>query len=824
MKKLRRIIALILTLTIISSVAAVGSTNVFAAEIDSVTDSVGDDFDNDIIDSLSKVKVTEDFLKEFEHGEVTLSPATLLEIQKYTRGRNTAIGELLYWGNNIGSALSIGIAVLEMTGVIESEHAAVMRRFDEIERKIDEIKDTLDHHTQALVRIEQAIAKSEQKSVLDNFDTNVRAMNDSLKILQGLYANAKDRYSTEVALVGEPLSDESIKPKKWLDIDHASSKEINDYCNALTDIVVEGCLKGDTSFEEYRGARNILINSFVSVTESLGTISNNPIFAYDRYCKLIYNFDSQAYIPRVAYREKLLTDMSESMAMIHMLLRSYQNSKDKNLKGYIEGYQNAVNMIYKYQPAGKAPSEISAYERLIVDPNEKYDGEYISEIKLAGREKKYEEAKKGLINQGYNLIDYDLNNGAHGFYIYMGYKTTKNYADAIKDVIILDGYRPEKLVYGGRTYTECKFENFNGDLNQGAHGASLYMYTTKDEMPDKTAIQSLEINISTKELFDSEYDRPVNLVDKDGFDSLVADLNEGTLYHKTINLFKRIAQKPELLLGQDPEYYPYCYTLNSKVSFKELQGPFSLEEAVGFEFGGRNTIFNADDPMNSRDWTLSEEELFRISMSEETLQQELLSAGIAIDYKEKIGTNASLLTLHKDNKIHLFPNKGNAPMEVKNGDYIDDFMLPIHSTYVISGIKKGMFFSPYSLGFLLGQLDESSELSERLDTKDKAYSIFSNDSGIAPSGSAILVQHDSSDYSDYADVYKVGDVNRDGVVDITDVTLIQLHLAELKTLEGKYMKAAMINNGELSINDATEIQKYLAQFSGANPYVDTYSI
>lgn len=126
-----------------------------------------------------------------------------------------------------------------------------MRRFDEIERKIDEIKDTLDHHTQALVRIEQAIAKSEEKSVLDNFDTNVRAMNDSLKILQGLYANAKDRYSTEVALVGKPLSDESIKPKKWLDIDHASSKEIAEYSDKLYDIIVEGCNKKNTHFVGY---------------------------------------------------------------------------------------------------------------------------------------------------------------------------------------------------------------------------------------------------------------------------------------------------------------------------------------------------------------------------------------------------------------------------------------------------------------------------------------------------------------------------------------------------------------------------------------------
>ena len=118
----------------------------------------------------------------------------------------------------------------------------------------------------------------------------------------------------------------------------------------------------------------------------------------------------------------------------------------------------------------------------------------------------------------------------------------------------------------------------------------------------------------------------------------------------------------------------------------------------------------------------------------------------------------------------------------------------------------------------------TAELTGTPADSEKIFRYVPTMSSEIPAESMYIKLHDSSDYTGKADVYKLGDANRDGVVDITDVTLIQLHLAELKTLEGKYMKAAMINNGELSINDATEIQKYLAQYSDVNPFVDTYSI
>ena len=59
----------------------------------------------------------------------------------------------------------------------------------------------------------------------------------------------------------------------------------------------------------------------------------------------------------------------------------------------------------------------------------------------------------------------------------------------------------------------------------------------------------------------------------------------------------------------------------------------------------------------------------------------------------------------------------------------------------------------------------------------------------------------------------LGDVDRDGVVSIRDVTEIQRHLAEFITLKGINASNADYNqDGVINIDDATKIQRFLAEF------------
>lgn len=63
------------------------------------------------------------------------------------------------------------------------------------------------------------------------------------------------------------------------------------------------------------------------------------------------------------------------------------------------------------------------------------------------------------------------------------------------------------------------------------------------------------------------------------------------------------------------------------------------------------------------------------------------------------------------------------------------------------------------------------------------------------------------------DSVKLGDTDGDGNVSINDVTKVQRYLAELEPLEGIYLHAADANqDGTLDISDATAIQMYLAEY------------
>ena len=63
-----------------------------------------------------------------------------------------------------------------------------------------------------------------------------------------------------------------------------------------------------------------------------------------------------------------------------------------------------------------------------------------------------------------------------------------------------------------------------------------------------------------------------------------------------------------------------------------------------------------------------------------------------------------------------------------------------------------------------------------------------------------------------------GDVNRDGTVNINDVTALQGHIAELDKLDAESILTGDINgDGVTDIGDATEIQRFLAEMTDKFP-------
>ena len=114
-----------------------------------------------------------------------------------------------------------------------------------------------------------------------------------------------------------------------------------------------------------------------------------------------------------------------------------------------------------------------------------------------------------LVADGWTLIDFDLNAGAGGDYIYLLYRTESNdiydYSGYVNDFYIStssSSTTPDEIQHNGRTYQlvtvmgDSQFLNSKGDLNCNAEGAYIHLYYTSDNEKDycSTALNSITID------------------------------------------------------------------------------------------------------------------------------------------------------------------------------------------------------------------------------------------------------------------------------------------------------------------------------------------
>ncbi len=97
------------------------------------------------------------------------------------------------------------------------------------------------------------------------------------------------------------------------------------------------------------------------------------------------------------------------------------------------------------------------------------------------------EARLNLLDKGFTILDYNLNHGVKGYYVYVGYKQSDDPLNAISRIAIKKGsdWASDK----GATFTEGKYTMKavpcigidNGNLNAGVAGAdALYLYYSRD--------------------------------------------------------------------------------------------------------------------------------------------------------------------------------------------------------------------------------------------------------------------------------------------------------------------------------------------------------
>ena len=135
--------------------------------------------------------------------------------------------------------------------------------------------------------------------------------------------------------------------------------------------------------------------------------------------------------------------------------------------------------------------------------------EYITYVKVIGSMTKHqiEDLKDNYQDQGWKVVDKDLNAGASGFYIYLLYSTRPSTLNGTYEYIT-DFYisneenAPNNVYHNGRHYqlASCDgtatFINSKGDLNHGCGGDYIHLYYTTDAFPDNRAVTSISFNAS----------------------------------------------------------------------------------------------------------------------------------------------------------------------------------------------------------------------------------------------------------------------------------------------------------------------------------------
>ncbi len=561
----------------------------------------------------AEVSNTRDYSGETLGRDVTLNKDTLLEIQKYTRGKNTIFGSILYWGGVAGQTYSIAKSILEATGIIDSEHVQVMKQLNEIEKKIDQVRLDIEEVRNDIAKVMTNVTKSR----LDNYTDSINDLNSSIKNIDKLYIQARK----EMARADEKYAN--------IDWEKMTDEEAAAYNHDLINYILDrnNNVK-DMNFYNFTDKTDtVLKNQFDHVANMLKKDDdNNPMRLYDEVCASSFNFDTQSYNFRLSQRVYAETVLTKVVSIFAVRYDVASDPEKANFDAIFESYQQAMATLEKLAPEGVAAEDVNAYPHKgkIDDSNI-----YISDIILAGkRTNDEEEVKKLLTDSGYTPLDTDLNKGTNGEKIYLGYKTTKNINEAIRDFAIYTGNLDTNSV-NGRIYHLCSyigdsaFVDSKGDLNCGTSYETYYHSRGRGSGVQKITSSGKAIWLYyTKDSADEKAITDISIDNKD--EGSIVNFNDGAGSGEAIYLHFNSAASTATVgqIGYDPAYHPYCYVLGHKIMYSYSSGYKT--------YYWKGAIKKQD---SSRiDWSDSQIKGFYDRMSKKTIEEELASAGIKAKY------------------------------------------------------------------------------------------------------------------------------------------------------------------------------------------------
>ena len=551
-------------------------------------------------DKTSKeASCTRDYSGETLGKAVTLNADTLLEIQKYTRGKNTTFGCILYWGGVAGQVYSIGKSILEAAGVLESDQARLLRELAGINAKLDQISQQIETLREDI----KGLVERDIQNKLSTYNSDMELLNKKIRDVSYVY----DRARKDLAKTDEKYAN--------IDWENMTDEEASAYNHVLIEYILSNAKPDNLVYSSFLDDCNTLKTKYESVTGMLERANDsNPICLYDEACSYKYNFDSQAFAFRLAQRVYAETTLIKAYAALAIRYDAGVDPENPNAKTIILDYSNAMETLQSLEDIGHQASEIK------VVPGEEFvkaEGTFISDVMLIGSNNNTSKIQREITGKGYTMVNQNLNEGNGGMKIFLGYKTTTDADNAITGFLLTDEYKGDS--YNGAAIVPCMgysdFTGKHGDLNTNGTNKtkSLFLYYYKDQNAEK-AVTGL--------YFDSKGENTISL---DG--GANGDLNQGTYVYDSRKLYMHCDEADKgvhVRVGEDPSYYPFSYVLGKRVRVWNSK-EHSFMEKVDWPYALRD---RSSTPGYYRNWTSEEVNAFLSRMNGRSLQDELRSAGI----------------------------------------------------------------------------------------------------------------------------------------------------------------------------------------------------
>lgn len=251
-------------------------------------------------------------LKRFVQSDMSrdLSEVDINNIKNIVGGfGNTTFGTIKSVASGAVTGVNAVKTILEMTGLIQSEHAEVMNKLNEISNQLKQIQGTLAQ----ILQLVKLVQKAQYETLLQDFNAAISAINSDCNYLEQYFAAGAD--------LG------------WQPDDDAPVEDWNNYIQKMLDEEDNNNLK----FFDFKETVLHLKDQYGYAARQLAlTDETNPLYLVDEICTLTYNFDTGAYPERVGYRVNVQHALERALSYL-ALFYGTDNQENNNL------YTNAMN-------------------------------------------------------------------------------------------------------------------------------------------------------------------------------------------------------------------------------------------------------------------------------------------------------------------------------------------------------------------------------------------------------------------------------------------------------------------------------------------------